>query len=246
MGAAARSILRIRVPRAPTWQTVGRRLLALAVVFLALAAAYFLWFRDSSFVQVQDVSVIGAEGDPAVETALASAGGRLSTLHLDVGALEAAVADDPNVASISAEAEFPSGLTIDVDLREPAGYVEADGGAVVASDGVVLATGLERPDGLALIKTEPTTLAERADGATLNVAQVLGAAPEELAAQVESGRVDPDYGPAVTLVGGVELRFGDTTRADLKWLAVGAVIADPDFSGAAYLDLSVPSRPVAG
>ena len=246
MGAAARSISRIRVPRTPSWQKVRRRLLALAIVLVALAAAYFLWFRASSFVQVQDVTVTGAEGDPAVETALASAGVGLSTLHLDEAALQVAVAEDPNVASLTAVADFPSGLKIEVDLRRPAGYVEVGGGAVIASDGVVLATGLERPDGLALIKTESTTLAGRADGSTLDVAHVLGAAPEGIAAQVESGRVDPEYGPAVTLAGGVELRFGDTTRADLKWLAAGAVIADQDFEGAAYLDLSVPSRPVAG
>ena len=35
-------------------------------------------------------------------------------------------------------------------------------------------------------------------------------------------------------------------EAGLKWKAAAAVLASSDFEGAAYLDLSVPERPVAG
>ena len=58
--------------------------------------------------------------------------------------------------------------------------------------------------------------------------------------------MDDDAGPVVQLTGGLELRFGDPSRAQQKWQAATAVLASPDFEGAEYLDLSVPGRPVAG
>jgi len=242
----ARPVARIRLPHAPAWPQLRRRLLIVGLLLVALAAVYLLWFRDSSFVQVRDVQVAGAENDAGVEVALTAAGLEQSTLSLDIAALEAAVGDDPAVAAVAAEADFPHGLLIEVTLRRPAGYLADGGGAVLASDGVVLATGLDRPEGLAAIEAEPAVLGKRAQGPALAVAQVLGAVPEELAAQVESGRIDPEHGPTATLAGGLELRFGGSSRAEAKWRAASAVIADPDFAGADYLDLAVPSRPVAG
>ncbi|MEO7197506.1 MAG: cell division protein FtsQ/DivIB [Solirubrobacterales bacterium] len=211
-----------------------------------MAAAYTFWFRDSSFVEVRDVEITGADADASAEAELAAAAGQMSTLHLDEGALRAAVADDPEVAAVSAEANFPHGIRIVVELRHPAGYIEDSSGAILASDGTVLATGVDRPEDLPLIAAESPELSDRATGPALVVAQTLGGAPDELAGQVQSGRVDPEDGPTVTLAAGLELRFGDASRTALKWRAAVAVLADPEFSGADYLDLSVPDRPVAG
>jgi cell division protein FtsQ len=237
---------RLRAPSLPSRRALVRRLLLLAVLTAVLAAAYFLWFRDSSFVRVNDVTVEGADTDAAAASALTDAAEGQSTLNFDADALRAAVADDPNVASLTAQPDFPHGVTIDVVVRTPAGYISDGKGAVVAGDGTILSTGVSQPDGIPAIDAEATSIGTRAEGPALNVAKVLGAAPPELLPQVESATVDADAGPVVVLTGGLELRFGDPSRAGQKWKAATAVLAAPDFKGAAYLDLSVPGRPVAG
>jgi hypothetical protein len=47
----------------------------------------------------------------------------------------------------------------------------------------------------------------------------------------------------VVLSNGLVLLFGDASRAIEKWKAAASVIADPELSGADYVDLSVPRRP---
>lgn len=230
----------------PRWQVVRRRVILTALVATAVLAAYLLWFRDSSFVRIDDVEVVGAESNAAVAAALESAATGQSTLHLDLGALRAAVADEPSVAGLSADTDFPHGVTITVDLRTPAGYIDDNGGIVVAADGTMLQTGVERPDGLPAIDAKPEASSDRMTGDALAGAQVLAGLPPVLAPQVEGVAIDPELGPVATLNGGVEVRFGDSSRSDTKWEAVAAVLADPSFTAANYLDVSVPARPVAG
>lgn len=237
---------RLSLPSVPSWHRLRRRIAVAALLVVVLVAAYFLWLRDSSLVGVSEVEVVGADSDAGVQAALTTAAEDMTTLNLDVAALQAAVAEDPGVAAVSASADFPHGVTIEVELRRPAGWVDDGAGAVLAGDGVVLATGIERPEDLPVIDTEPAALGERADGPTLAIAGIMGGAPEELVPQIESGRIDSARGPVVELAGGVELRFGDATRPEPKWTAATAVLADPGFTGAGYIDLSVPSRPVAG
>jgi cell division septal protein FtsQ len=247
MSARPISLLsRLRAPSLPSRPVLVRRLLLLTIVAAALAVLYLLWFRDSSFVRVSDVTVRGADTDAAAASALTDAAQGQSTLDFDPDVLRAAVADDPQIASLSARTDFPPGVTIDVVARTPAGYINDGDGAVVAGDGTVLSTGGNPPDGIPTIDAEATSLGARAEGPALNVAKVLGAAPAELLPEVESSTVDKDAGPVVVLTGGLELRFGDPSRAAQKWKAATAVLASPDFEGAEYLDLSVPGRPVAG
>lgn len=240
------ALSRLRMPSLPSRRVLLRRLILLGVLVAALAAAYLFWFRDSSFVRVDEVTIKGAESDAAAASALTSAAEGQSTLDFDVEALRAAVAGDPNVASVSATADFPHGVTIEVVAREPAGWLADGKGAVLASDGTVLSSGGDRPEGLPEIDAEATALGARAEGPALNVARVLGAAPPELLAHVERATADEDAGPVAELTGGLELRFGDPSRAAQKWQAAASVLASPDFEGAEYLDLSVPGRPVAG
>jgi cell division protein FtsQ len=246
MSAGPLSIIgRIRLPAMPDRRVVIRRLVLAAVLLAALAAVYLLWFRDSSLVRVTDVKVKGADSDAAAASALTSAAEGQSTLSFDAGALEAAVAEDPNIASVTATPDFPHGVTVTVVAREPAGWLAGEG-AVIAADGTVLGTGVKQPEGVPEIDAEASSLRGRAEGPALNVAKVLGAAPPEILPEIERASADDDSGPVATVTGGMELRFGDPSRAAQKWRAAVAVIASPDFEGAEYLDLSVPGRPVAG
>lgn len=216
------------------------------VVAAALLAGYMLWFRDSSFVAVEQVEITGSDLSPEVEGHLSEAAMGLSTLHLDRSALEAAVADDPSVVALKIQTDFPHGLTIDVQSRTPAGWLDADGGALVAADGTVLDTGVEQPEGIPKIDADSSDLSGRANGAALAAARVLGATPAPLQPELETATVDDEHGVVVEVTGGIELRFGNPGNADQKWRAASAVLADPGLTSATYIDLSVPSRPVVG
>jgi len=224
---------------------IRRRLIIAALIIAALVAGYMLWFRDSSLVAVENVEVTGTDVSPAVEADLTNAAMGLSTLHLDRSKLEAAVADDPTVVAIKVETDFPHGVTIDVQSRTPAGWID-DGGMLVAGDGTVLDTGVDRPDGLPEIDADPEVSGGRVEAPALTVARVLGAAPKPLQPQIESAAVDDQHGVVATVTGGIELRFGSPANADQKWRAASSVLADPGLTSATYIDLSVPARPVVG
>lgn len=245
MAARASRLLRRPHVSAPSWPRLRNRLIVAGLVLAALAAAYLLWFRNSSLVEVRDVRVTGADVAPGVEQRLTAAATGLSTLNLDREALESAVSDDPSVVGLKIETDFPHGVTIDVQGREPAGWLDADGGTVVAGDGTVLATGVDRPDGIPEIAGGDSA-GDRLEGAELADARVLGAAPPPLRPQVAKAVVDDRHGVVVVLNGGIELRFGSPGNADQKWRAAAAVLADPKLTSATYIDLSDPSRPAVG
>lgn len=252
MGARPLSVLRggrgrMRLPSLPSAHAARRWLIPTLVLAVAFAGAYFFWLRDSSLVAVERVTINGLEGQPGVEAALIAAAEEMTTLNVDEGALEQAVAGDPSVLSISTSTDFPHGLTIEVDSRRPAGFIP-EGNAIVAGDGVVLETGAEQPEGLPVID-EGATIGEagsRLEGGPLALARILGAVPEPLQAQTSGGDIDDEDGPVITVGDGIELRFGDPADAERKWAAAAAVLSDPGLRSAVYIDVSVPSRPVVG
>jgi type II secretory pathway pseudopilin PulG len=246
MGAVSRSLPRPRLalPRPPARGTLIRLVIALVVLAIGGLLAFQLWFKHSSFVAADTVRVAGADERPDVAVALEQAGRGQSTLAVDLAALEAAVAGDPAVAGIAAHPDFPKTLEIEVELRTPAGFL-AGGGAVVAGDGVVLERTEAAPDGVPRIVGEGAR-GGSARGETREVARVLGAAPAELLAEVSRAKMTGDHGVVAEVGPGIELRFGARTAPRLKWEAAAAVLADRKLDSAAYLDLSVPRRPVAG
>lgn len=239
---------RLSLPRLPSLRIVRRWLIVALILAVVLICGYRFWLRDSSLVAIDDVSVTGAEGEPAVQGALTRAAEQMTTLHVDQAALEAAVADDPSVLSISTSTDFPHGLTIDVDSREPAGFLP-ESGAIVAADGMVLSVGAEPPEGLPVIDDDGAGAVEagtRVDGGSLALARIVGAVPEPLQSQTTGARIDDEHGPVIEVGQGIELRFGDPAQADRKWAAAAAVLSDPSLRRAVYIDVSVPARPVVG
>ena len=229
----------------PSWPRLRNRLIVAVVLIAALLAGYMLWFRDSSLVAIEDVQITGTDVTPGVADQLTAAATGLSTLHLDRSAVEAAVADDPSVVALKIDTDFPHAVTIDVQSRTPAGWLDADGGTLLAADGTVLGTGVDRPDGLPEIAGGDPA-GDRAEGEALAAARVLGGVPGPLQPQVERAAVDDQQGVVAELNGGIELRFGSAGNADQKWRAAATVLADPKLTSATYIDLSVPSRPVVG
>jgi cell division protein FtsQ len=236
---------------APPPALLARRAVALAALAVLLAAAYLFWFRDSSLVAVRTVQVEGVPasvpGAEALERELSDAGRRMTTLHVREELLLEAARRFPLVGSISADASFPSTLTVQVRLRRPAATASLAGHEVpVAGDGTVL-RGLPLADlgelpGLSLVE-KPSR--GRLAGSDLEQARVLAAAPASIRDYLEESHAE-SAGVAVRLDGGVELRFGSSARAAEKWCAATAVLSDPALGPLDYVDLSAPRRPAVG
>ena len=249
MRAAAASTLR-RLPRIGVAlpPKVRRRLVIALLLAMALMALYRLWFRDSSFVAVQHVTVSGltTKDAPRIRTALTAAAHDMSTLNVKQAALGGAVSGFPIVRTVVARASFPHTLEIHVIEQQPVAVLEVGGERLLlAPDGSVLrdvATG--HP--LAVIRTNGSVpqdkLTEHAPLAALHVA---AAAPAALADRITSIGHDK-LGIEVHLRNGPRIVFGDDSRPLAKWAAATAVLADPSSKGASYVDVRLPGRPVAG
>jgi cell division protein FtsQ len=225
------------------------RVVLIAAAAVALGVAYFGWFRDSSFVAVDEVQVKGVTSDDRADivAALTHAGKDMTTLHVRPDELEAAVARFPTVSGVTADASFPHGLTIDVSERPPTMIALAgDHRVAVAADGTLLPGVDTSNDALPEVDVSEVPQSGALTGEALQEALVIGAAPPALRELIEHTSFEGDNGVRLAMKGEVELRFGDGDRAAQKWAAATAVLADPKLTALTYVDLRVPSRPALG
>lgn len=217
------------------------------MLLIAVLGVGFMWFRDSSFVAVKQVTITGAEGTQAEEIrgALRSAAEDMTTLNVREDALRAAVRQYPSVASVRASADLPDRLRIEVRSRTPVAALDTGQRRIaVASDGVLL-TG-SGTDGLPLVKVAAPPGGQRVRGeGPAAIVALLAAAPQPLRSRAERAFLGPD-GLTVVLRDGPRLRFGRGDRLTAKWAAAARVLADEEARGATYLDLRLPERPAAG
>jgi cell division protein FtsQ len=232
-----------RVWRAFSW----RRMLVAAVLAPAIAYGGWLGLRDSSLVAVRDVSITGVSGAsaPEVRGALRTAAREMTTLHLSVTQLRAAVAGYPVVADLAVKTDFPHRVAIRVLERQPVAVVVAGGQRVPASaDGILLRSGVSR-QGLPEVRLEGALGARVSETRALRALSLLRPVPAALRARVRSVYASR-RGLAASLVNGPMLVFGTAERAEAKWAAAARVLADPAAAGAAYVDVRIPERPAVG
>jgi cell division protein FtsQ len=219
------------------------------VVSGALAVTYFGWFRDSSLVAVREVKVEGVNSADRerVVAALTDAARGMTTLHVQTDHLQDAVRGFPTVASVTVDPSFPHGMTIHVIERRPALIARAgDRHVPVAADGLLLpGLPVDRND-LPELALGELPASGRLSGDPLQEALAMGAAPAPLRPLIAAGTVSRDYGVVLTVRGGIELRFGTGGRADEKWVAIAAILADRQLTGLSYVDVRVPERPAVG
>jgi cell division protein FtsQ len=225
-----------------------RRLVALALVAVVLAAGYMLWLRDASLFAVDDVRVEGissAESDE-VSAALTRAARGMTVLHVREDELRAVASRYPTVETVSADPSFPDGLTIEVTERTPVAVVDRTGRDLpVAGDGTLLpGVSTENLD-LPTLGAETEPSATRLVDGALDQARVLGAAPEPMRALLNQSTVE-DEGIVVELANGITLVFGDASQAGAKWAAASRVLADAKLGSLSYVDLRAPDRPAVG
>ena len=244
--------LALRLPPRLRRYTVLATLLA-----AALAGLYYSWLRDSSLVQVRDVTVVGLTGaDTAhLRARLEEVGKEMTTLHVREASLRKAVATEPSILSIRAVPDFPHGLRIDVLENHPVAAIEIPGSGRVpiAGNGTLMPgdrSGTRVPEirtqGAPRIGRDSGSPARLADERAAELVHVAAAAPPALLRRATSIERRAGDGIVVVLQAGPRVIFGDSARLPDNWRAAAGVLAAKDAAGAAYVDVRLPDRPVAG
>jgi cell division septal protein FtsQ len=231
---------------APSWRSI-----ATGVLLIVAAAGAYLLARETSVFAVRTIEVGGATPDVAAEVraALAPLRGR-SLLKVDGGDIDTRLARLSSVAASSYDRAFPHTLRVYVRLEEPLAIVREGADAwLVARDGrIVRKLAHPRLSSLPRIWLPRTTSV--GVGATLAddqgrralaaLAPLRGTTVATLVRDVRTS----DSELTLVLRSGLEIRLGDARNLRLK-LAVARRIM-PLLTPPAYLDVSVPSRAVAG
>jgi cell division protein FtsQ len=245
-GARTVSARALRLPALRVPRRAGRLLLAL-LLLCGLCYGAWSWLRNSSFVRVRDVTIVGVSSsdEARIKATLTDAARNMTTLHVRQDALRKAVASFPSVATVKADADFPHGLTIEVVEHTPVAVLGTDGGGVPVTGGGHLLRGLRTGD-LPVISVKADPGGERVtDARTAAALAIAAAAPPEFRSRSEKIRSGP-RGLEVILSDGPKLIFGGHTDARAKWAAAMRVLSEPSAQGATYLDLRVRGRVAAG
>jgi cell division septal protein FtsQ len=228
----------------------GRSLL---VAFAALAAglAALLLARETSLFAVERIEVRGAPPGVTrqVEQALADVRGD-SLLKLDAVRLRTALETLPTVRAASLDRAFPRRLVVDVVPEQAVAVVRQGASAWLVSDrGRVMATVARRARPALPRVWVPRTVALEPGGLATGELRTAVAAvaplrelrfPGRVAAVASTGRE-----LTMRLRGGLLVQLGEPGDVRLK-LAVTARVLPLLEPETAYLDVSVPERPVAG
>jgi cell division septal protein FtsQ len=236
----------------PSWRTLAIAFGGLLATALAYAVA-----RESALFSVQTVQVRGAS--PAVtrqvETALRPFEGE-SLLRLDLDVVQSRLVALPTVHQASLDRAFPHTLRVSVAAERPVAVLRRGSEAwLVSARGRVLRP-LPRPrlSRLPRVWVPLTVAAEMGDlltdSPTLRAVRALAAvsAGSALGARVEHARAN-DRELTLVLAAGTELRLANESELELKLAVARQVLRalQPTANGwPAYVDLTVPGRPVAG
>ena len=241
-------------PIAPALPAPGRRAVALAGVTAALLLALYGLAARTPIFAVRTVEVTGVP--PALASEVREAAESMtgtSLVGLDGEALARRLEAIPAVRSVEYDRAFPSTLRLAVEPERPLAVVRLPGGAWLVSEEarVLRAVELRSLPRLPRIRAEAGASIAPGDRMTLAAVRVpLGAlslVPPSFPLRVLAARGD---GTTATLFlsGGAELRLGSSESWRLGLRVAGRVLAalPPDERAAlAYLDVSLPERPVA-
>ena len=225
-----------------------RRLLLAAALLALLAAVYYGWFRDSSFVAVEEVAVTGltTEDAPKIRARLTAAARDQSVLHVDKDALMDSLPIGAAVADLRITTDFPHGMRIEVIQSPAVAVLVAPGKRMpVAADGSLL-KGVRAGNVPSVHVGALPGSGRLGRGRAQELVAVASAAPRPLRRRITRIRKLPGKGLVAFMERGPQLIFGDSGSLATKWAAAAAVLADAESRGAAYVDVSLPDRPVAG
>lgn len=265
MGAVAKlaDAVVLRLPRArarprelaqllPSW-----RVLAIAFGALLAVAGGYVAARQSALFAVQSIEIRGAP--PAVSVAVREALRPLegeSLLRVDLDTVANRLAAIPSVRHASFDRAFPNTLRVTVVAERPVAVLRRGPEAwLVSARGRVIRR-LQQPRLSPLPRIwAPTTVAAAAgdglaDAPTLRAVRALAAvsAEQTLPARVRHAKAT-DRELTLVLVAGTHLELASEDDLALKLAVARRVLLalDPNEEGwPAYVDLTVPGRPVVG
>lgn len=232
------------------------RTIALLFAALGLAIGLYLLARESSLFAVRTIEVEGAP--PAltrkIDAVVAPFSGH-SLVGLNRAAIERAVLGIPDVRTVRIDRKFPNTLRLFIVRESPVAVLRQGSNAwlIAASDKVVRRFPLGRssdfprvwvPASVTIAQNEPVD--DPGVKTAIELLASLGPAGRGLQlVNVIASSND------LTLVtdSGIQLRFGDASRAALKLAVVEKILPIlrvPPAGSDVYLDVSVPSRPVSG
>jgi cell division protein FtsQ len=239
------SMPRLLPRRLRSLHTLG---LVLVVIFIGWLG--WLWYRSSSFVKVERVTVTGLSGPdvPQIRDALTSAALQMTTLNMNISKLESTVEQYAYVQSLEVARHGAHAVVIHVDEQVPVALARIGGNdEVVDADGRLLpnATNVRGALPIVPVASAPTGDTITAAGPR-GAISVLAAAPYSLLPQIANATDSSVHGVIVQLRDGPQIYFGPAGQLHQKWQAAAAVLQDSHSAGASYIDVSDPQRPAAG
>lgn len=199
-------------------------------------------------LDLAEVSVAG-EGtvvDPAVVMAVVAEHEGTPLPRLDTVELRRRVLDVPGVRAAEVVRDWPHGLTITLESREPVAAVPAPAGdgaggfLLLDTEGVQVGRAAEPPAGLPVVDV-PSGEDARAMTAVLAVLQAL---PPELAAQVTGAGAASEDTVHLTLADGARVEWGSAEQSALKARVLLTLRGAPASAGASVFDVAAPTMPI--
>jgi cell division septal protein FtsQ len=227
---------------------LGPLLLGSVLLFAGLLVGGYFWVRSSPLSAVRNVKVVGLSGAEAgqIRDALETTARSMSTLNVSKSDFHNTVGAYPEVKSVRASASFPHSMTITVVEQNPVAVVVAGGHRTVVSGDGTLLPHVSASSALPMIAMPVAPGGTTLAGAPLQEAELLADAPYALLSRVATATESSSHGLTVVLRSGPQLYFGGASRLSAKWDSALAVLANSSSAGAAYIDVSDPSRPAAG
>jgi len=227
------------------------RVLALAFGLLAAGLLAYLGARETSLFAMQSIRISGAPPRVAshVRAALAPLEGR-SLVGLDRNAVERRLSSLPDVAAATVDRDFPHTLrvavipahSIAVLRRGPSAWIVSSDGRVIRTAGRLASPKLPRIWVRRAANVDQGAAVGDTDAARA-IAALAAARRARFTARIATVRAT-DHELTFVLASGLELRFGDAVDLPLKLAVVRRLL--PLVQGAsAYVDVTVPERPVA-
>jgi cell division protein FtsQ len=205
-----------------------RWLVALLPIVLAAVGTYAL--LNSSLLEVQQVRVEGTQSlDQASLIELSGLQGA-SMLSLPLDDARAQLLAIPQVRSVSFSRNWPDGVTIKVDERQPAAFWSVGGhDYAVDEEGVVLGGGAPSGPAPRIVEvgdTQTLSAGDRVHPDAIALAKrIFKESPRFLGESVESLEYRPEVGITVVFHGGMRVTFGDERSYEYK-VAVLAELLD--------------------
>jgi cell division protein FtsQ len=218
-GAQRRMRRRLVRRRLRRWVVVGAPVL---VAVLLVTAAWLV--LASPYLAVRDVRVVGTHRltTQQVEDAAGIAVGR-PIARLDLGAAQRRVEQLRVVKSATVSASWPHTVVVTVVERTPvaAAQTAAGGWWELDADGVVVTQSTARPDGLVLVRLDPTTTSTQTLQAASSVAASL---PSWLRRQVQDVTAQTQDSVRLDLTNGGVVRWGSAQDSATKAQVLAALL----------------------